>query len=269
LKLRIANIREKGFSLVELLLTLVLILCLAAASVVTFTAVYTSANLDEGADRFQSLIRFAQAEAATTGRKVRLQFVPADEAAIATATDLRASKVTWEADLLNAPGVFEAFTNKAWSEEIVNELVGVTKVASISESGAPMPAAMPMGAAATASPENSEELAEYVGEEFPSITFYPDGSCDSAEVVLASRNDEDQRRTAVRLGGMLGTVTTRTMSASEVEAGEMDADAAAFEEYNELFESSEPVSQGAMQAQSQIENYSDFNTSDAGYAAGY
>jgi hypothetical protein len=68
---------------------------------------------------------------------------------------------------------------------------------------------------------------------------------------------------------MLGTVTTRTMSASEVEAGEMDADAAAFEEYNELFESSEPVSQGAMQAQSQIENYSDFNTPDAGYAAGY
>ena len=263
MKIRIANFRDAGFSLVELLLTLVLILCLAAASVFTFTAIYTSANLDEGSDRFQSLIRFAQAEAATTGRKVRLQFVPAEEAAVATATDLRAIKVTWEADLLNAPGVFEEYTNKAWSEEIVNELVGVTKVESISDSGGPMPSGMPLESAST---ETSAEFAEYAVEEFPSITFYPDGSCDSAEVVLASRNDEDQRRTAVRLGGMLGTVTTRTMTASEVESGETDPDVAAFEEYNELFESSEPV-QGTMQAQSQFENYSDFNTPGASYAA--
>jgi Tfp pilus assembly protein FimT len=124
---------------VELLLTLVLILCLAAASVFTFTAVYQTANLDEGSDRFQTLVRFAQAEAATTGRKVRLQFVPSDAAPLAANSELRAIKVTWEADLLNAPGVFEEYTNKAWSEEIVNELVGVTKVEPMSASGEPMP----------------------------------------------------------------------------------------------------------------------------------
>ncbi|MGZ8920510.1 MAG: GspH/FimT family pseudopilin [Limisphaerales bacterium] len=224
--------RKQGFSLVELLLTLVLILCLAAASVFTFTAIYKSANLDEGSDRFQSLIRFAQAEAATTGRKVRLQFVPNESASLESAAELRTIKVTWEADLLNSPGVFEEYTNKAWSEEIVNELVGVTKVAQISESGEPMPVeSTETGSTAM------EEYSESQG--FPAITFYPDGTCDSAEVVLASRNSDDERRLAVRLGGMLGTMTTRTVSGTDVET--LDADAADFEEFDELYEMGSPV----------------------------
>ncbi|MGZ8901365.1 MAG: GspH/FimT family pseudopilin [Limisphaerales bacterium] len=224
--------RKQGFSLVELLLTLVLILCLAAASVFTFTAIYKSANLDEGSDRFQSLIRFAQAEAATTGRKVRLQFVPNESASLESAAELRTIMVTWEADLLNSPGVFEEYTNKAWSEEIVNELVGVTKVAQISESGEPMPVeSTETGSTAM------EEYSESQG--FPAITFYPDGTCDSAEVVLASRNSDDERRLAVRLGGMLGTMTTRTVSGTDVET--LDADAADFEEFDELYEMGSPV----------------------------
>jgi hypothetical protein len=98
--------------------------------------------------------------------------------------------------------------------------------------------------------DDMSELVEF--DEFPSITFYPDGSSDSAEVVLASRNSDDQRRLAVRLGGMLGTLSTRAVSANEIETGELDPHAAAFEEYNELFESSAPVSE--------VGNYSDFNT---------
>lgn len=255
MRIRIVKVGRLGFSLVELLLTLVLILCLAAASVFTFTAVYRTANLDEGSDRFQSLIRFAQAEAATTGRKVRLQFVPPEESAGLDGAELRAIKVTWEADLLNAPGVFEEYTNKAWSEEIVNELVGVEKVKPLSAAGTEM-LGQDMTQIDPVTTDETSELMESEGlmisEEFPSITFYPDGSSDSAEVVLASRNDEDERRLAVRLGGMLGTVSTRTISAGELENGGLDSEAAALEEYNEMFESSAPVSE--------IENYSDFNT---------
>lgn len=241
-----------GFSLVELLLTLVLILCLAAASVFTFTAVYRTANLDEGSDRFQSLIRFAQAEAATTGRKVRLEFQPTHLETLAEVdSELREIKVTWEADMLNAPGVFEVYTNKAWSEEIVNELVVVEKVASLTESGEPMPTDT---VAADIDPMDPMPTSE----DFPSITFYPDGTSDSAEVVLASRNDEDERRLAVRLGGMLGTVSTRTLSATEVETGDLEADREFEEEFNEVFESSTPVSQP--------DSYADF-TSSGTYAA--
>lgn len=241
--------RAKGFSLVELLLTLVLILCLAAASVFTFTAIYESANLDEGLDRFQSLIRFAQAEASTTGRKVRLQFEAPAELATEGNTELRTIKVTWEADLLNAPGVFQEFTNKAWSEEIVNELVGVEKVQPIQS-----PNSVPM--AETAMPTTGETTdATSLEEEFPSITFYPDGSCDSAEIVLASRNTDDERRLAVRLSGLLGSVSSRTLEADSTALGDESTDSsekseqydspefgeAAYEEYNELYESSQPV----------------------------
>ena len=233
-------LRKSGFSLVELLLTLVLILCLAAASVLTFTAIYQSSNLDEGSDRFQSLIRFAQAEAATTGRKVRLQFVNARPLEENPDAELRDIKVTWEADLLNAPGVFQEYTNKAWSEEIVNELVGVQKVKPLA-----LTDALQNGSEMGSSSGETTDALEFE-EEFPSITFYPDGSCDSAEIVLASRNEEDDRRMAVTLSGLLGSVSTRTLSAHDEDSLEdttatpIDAE---YQEFNELFESSQPVSQ--------------------------
>jgi Tfp pilus assembly protein FimT len=219
---------------------MVLILCLSAASVFTFTAIYRSSNLDEGVDRFQSLIRFAQAEAATTGRKVRLQFVPATPIEANTDADLRNIKVTWEADLLKAPGVFEEYTNKAWSEEIVNELVGVEKV----KTDQPAEQSAQAESTTMATAETSDAAASE--EDFPSITFYPDGSCDSADIVLASRNPEDERRLAVHLSGLLGSVSTRTLNPAGDDAAEESASGEAtnaeYEEFNELFESSQPAS---------------------------
>jgi prepilin-type N-terminal cleavage/methylation domain-containing protein len=209
----------RGFSLVELLLTLVLLLCLAAASVFSYTALHRSANLDEGANRLQSLIRFAQAEAATSGRKVRLEFETGANPVRTEGSEnleLRQIKVTWEADFLHEPGVFQEYTNKAWSENIVNELVGVTKVQPIQSPNAPAKSS-DVGAAATS--DSSKEMSddelfadELPAEEFPSITFYPDGSCDSAEIVLASRNSDDERLMAVRLSGILGSVSSHAVS---------------------------------------------------------
>jgi type II secretory pathway pseudopilin PulG len=217
------NSGRSAFSLVELLLTLVLILCLAAASVFTFTAIFRSANLDEGFDRFQSLIRFAQAEAATTGRKVRLQFEPDSVASAAgDRSELRAIRVTWEADLLNSPGVFQAYTNKGWSEDMVNELVGIEKVQPIRSPNAPQ-SSVP---AESESDETLEDIFEL--EDFPSITFYPDGSCDSAEIVLASRNADDDRRLAVRLSGLLGSVSSRSVASAD----EDSPDSVQSEEYD-------------------------------------
>jgi len=64
---------------------------------------------------------------------------------------------------------------------------------------------------------------ELPAEEFPSITFYPDGSCDSAEIVLASRNSDDERLMAVRLSGILGSVSSHAVSkdsSEEVESSD-------------------------------------------------
>lgn len=233
--IRIAS-RSRGFSLVEILLTLVLILCLAAAAVFSFTAIYRTANLDEGLDRMQALIRFAQAEAATTGRKVRLQFDgPTEE--ISPSAELRRIRVTWEPDYLAAPGVFQTYTNKAWSESMVNELVGVQKVRPLATSAR---AARPPVDPAVLPEESVEDSLDT--DQFPAITFYPDGSCDSATIVLASLNAEDMRRLEVRISGILGTVSSRTVASTDepLESDEA-SDQAAADEFDEMFESAAPV----------------------------
>jgi Tfp pilus assembly protein FimT len=229
-----------AFSLVELLLTLVLILCLAAASVFSYTAMRRSASLDEGANRLQSLIRFAQAEAATTGRKVRLQFETGARPVTESGSDsveLRQIKVTWESDFINAPGVFEVYTNKAWSEDMVNELVGVEKVQPLQSSPTIIPpAANTLETGVTSTNSSDEFLAEQQEapvDSFPAITFYPDGSCDSAEIVLASKNDEDSRRLAVRLSGILGSITSHPVQQESIDD---------FEEWDSADESSSPES---------------------------
>ena len=213
-----------GFSLVELLLTLVLILCLAAASVFSYTALHRTANLDEAVNRLQSLIRFAQAEAATSGRKIQLQFAPAAADLGVEESGLRKIKVMWEPDMLTAPGVFLEHTNKAWSEDLVNELVAVEKVkpinnAPVADPGSFDPAFEPAPALEPDTFANLDEELAAAYDEFPAITFYPDGTCDSAEIILASRNDEDQRRLTVRLSGILGSVTSKPVP-SEGTAGE-------------------------------------------------
>jgi Tfp pilus assembly protein FimT len=235
LRTNVSSRKQNAFSLVELLLTLVLILCLAAASVFCYTAIHKQSNLDEGVDRLQSVIRFARAEAATTGRKVRLKFESeatftgsgsTNDVSLAS-TELRKVKVEWEPDFLTAPGVFQEYTNKAWSEDLVNELVGVEKVLPLDASGAPPKTSDSAETASitstadsdTTSLAGSEEKAESTSndeesssKEFPAITFYPDGSSDSAEIVLASRNDEDSRRIAVRLSGILGSLSSHPVS---------------------------------------------------------
>ena len=240
----------RGFSLVELLLTLVLILCLAAASVFSYTALHRTANLDEGVNRLQSLIRFAQAEAATSGRKIQLQFAPAVSDSAAADAGLRTIKVMWEPDMLTAPGVFLEHTNKAWSEDLVNELVAVEKVKPINN--APVSDPSSFDPAFEPAPVEEPDPFGNPGEElaaafnaFPAITFYPDGTCDSAEIILASRNNDDQRRLAVRLSGILGSVSSKPVAADGGElldsSEELDGPSSGFEN-SAVEQESEPAS---------------------------
>jgi hypothetical protein len=146
----------------------------------------------------------------------------ADVALSTPASELRKIKVEWEADGLKAPGVFQEYTNKPWSEELVNELVAVEKVVPLDAAGAiarntetvdTTPASMTGGTNEAAADEDSSTP---VSNDFPAITFYPDGSSDSAEIVLASVNDEDTRRMAVRVSGILGAITKHPV---EVKSG--------------------------------------------------
>jgi len=55
-----AGTSNKGFSLLELLLVLVIVLMLFSAAVFEFTSMNRGASLLEGADRLESLFRFAR-----------------------------------------------------------------------------------------------------------------------------------------------------------------------------------------------------------------
>jgi len=65
---------QRGYSLVELLLTMSLLLLFTGLAVVSIDALNQRSTLTEGAIRFETLLRFARAEAAQCGRRVRISF---------------------------------------------------------------------------------------------------------------------------------------------------------------------------------------------------
>lgn len=215
---------KRGFSLVELLLTLVLLMCLAAATVFSFSAIHRSSNLDEGVDRLQSVFRFARAQAATSGRKVRIVFEQTKGEI--GGSELKGVRIAWEPDSQKAPGVFETMTNTGWNEDLINDLVGIEEFRAAGQK--PKEAKEDSAKAGSEQMAQAEPVVQETGEqgEAQGITFYPDGSSDSAEIIVASRNTEDARRLSVTLSGMLGSVTTRAVGkdegASDVSSGDFD-----------------------------------------------
>lgn len=220
----------RGFTLVELLLTLVLILLLAAAAVFNLSSLQRGARLDEGAAQFEALLRFARAQAASSGRIVQ---VVCEEASASTSTSTNAAaaaaslgtnlvlSLRWEPDPLGAPGVFEPLPQTPTFLAALEDLVAVVNVHLLDGSSSTSPAAPGFGSPgsgpATSSGTNSTVI--LAGDEStpvsdasqspllpPAITFYPDGSSDSAEFVIISQDEEDPRRLAIRLAGLTGAI---------------------------------------------------------------
>src|SRR5437016_5466525 len=94
----------QGFTLIELLLALVLVLAMASAMVFSFSTLLGGTQLEEGAGQVESLIRFARAHAANSGRKVQLLF---GEEKDSNSTGGNGIRVAWEADPLGDPGTYE------------------------------------------------------------------------------------------------------------------------------------------------------------------
>jgi type II secretory pathway pseudopilin PulG len=272
----------RAFSLVELLLTLVLVMGLLASSVMYFTGAFTRSGLDEGAEQFVTLVRYAQAEAANSGRKVRLTFElddsldggggqasptrasvpdPAGEGAgSGWGSSLRRIVVEWEPDALQRPGTFEVIPRKVWADPAINELIGVEGMRSLLEPQSPGAggqtdagsgdsvvrslgdSAFDVGSddnglwtedslawESSGMPDDEEVMVTSNAVEVtPSLhmTFYPDGTCDPFEVVIASRRDSDARRVAVRIHGSLGRVSKEVMETGVGGAPDADLDGA-------------------------------------------
>ena len=202
-----------AFSLLELLLVVSLLMLFGSAAVLSLAPLWRTAPLEEGVGRLEGLLRFARAEAAQQGRRVRLQasrpsFTSMSPAAIV----IPIVRVQWEPEPLRQPGVFVPNLTTAPLAESLSDLVRVESVRRLAPEGAP--SAEP--AESTASPSSTSTGAyEDPGStafggftsptDWPPITFYPDGSSDSAEILLAVADPSDSRRMLVRWNGVSGT----------------------------------------------------------------
>jgi type II secretory pathway pseudopilin PulG len=191
------------------LLTVSLVALLVGAVVFNFSSAANGARLNEGAGQVEALFRFARAHAETTGRQVRIQFPEAESgdtaevlAAEAPGTTVR---VTWEADPIGAPGVFQDLPEAATYVQSISGLVSIQQV-------------------------QAEVAGADLGVGLGDLEAEPGSlsrSGDSVEVLLTSRDEEDARRLTLRWMGITGAI--RRQIVAEVESAESEPPAPATE----------------------------------------
>ncbi len=190
----------QGFTLIELVLATVLLLLLLGAAVFNYSTLQRGTTLDEGVAQLETLLRYSQAQAAITGRKVQLVFEEeVDEGITVAFGNLRA---VWEPDPLGQPGQLSDLPGAA---DLVSHLVDLVQVESVRPfepgEGLPVPSSQTNDAA------GANALAELMTPDYqPPISFFPDGSSDSADITVAARDPEDLRRVTVRLIGLTGAI---------------------------------------------------------------
>jgi type II secretory pathway pseudopilin PulG len=196
----------QGFTLVELLLVVVLVMLLFGAVIFNFSSLTDHAVLDEAATRLETLFRFARAHAANTGRQVRVVF---DESSgTNSAAGAVRIRLEWEPDPLGEPGVFAAVEESALQADDLLERVRIESVELGNGSAENAPKDETMSEADTLL------LDELSPDLFPAIAFFPDGSSDSATIVLTEPETEKPRQLRLHLNGLTGATTRETISES-------------------------------------------------------
>ena len=195
-----------GFTLVEIMLVLVLLVALAAAGALSLFALRQESRFNDEVFRLESALRMARAEAARTGFRIRL--VPDADAGTLT--------ILWEPQPLEAPEQFVPFTGATWGEMAQLDYLRLTRCELTS--AAPL-ISLPPGATdqTSGSPPSalvaSQPAAGASSDQAPmqTLTFFPDGSADSAEIELVSRDPTDTRHAIVDLSP-LGHITAQILS---------------------------------------------------------
>jgi Tfp pilus assembly protein FimT len=206
---------QAGFALVEILLVAMLLLLFTSAAVMNLAPLWQGARLDEGVGQLESLLRFARAEAAQQGRRLQLQVQApsASESDGITVSNQTAVQVRWEPEPLDQPGVFVESQATAALARSVTENVRIEHVRRLESSAEPTaftsvgePGTMP-------SYETPAATAFEPTVEWPPIMFYPDGSSDSAEILVGSAEATDSRRMVVKWNGLSGSAARQEMDA--------------------------------------------------------
>jgi len=181
-----------GLTLLEITLALGLVVMLLGVGIASFRGALDEVKISDSITRLSALLRSARAEAANTGRCYRLSFdVETGQPAMAV-----------ESDPLGAPGEF--FVYSAWWVDRAELPAGVRLIRCELTGDA---AWMAMAAAARRDGDDESSFAD--------VTFYPDGSSDSATILLAEDADEPAWGVEIKLNGVDGTIHTRDIDTEE------------------------------------------------------
>lgn len=266
-----------AFTLVELLLTLVLLLLLFGAVVFNYSTLSHGARLDHGAEQLETLFRFARAQAAASGRQVRIVFANpvlglsgGTNGSVTSAPAATQGKsgpilgssssgmgtnaplaVVWEPDPYGAPGQFVPLRE---AQPFVD---GILEALEVVEVHLPSPerasslwgwngysaVADKMSQSGDANPGHSTARPPSTSEDVSGapiqVGFFPDGSSDSIEVTIGAVDEDDSRKMLLSLSGVSGKIIRKTL--------ELDADGRPLDDATpgerERTDANEPVSE--------------------------
>jgi prepilin-type N-terminal cleavage/methylation domain-containing protein len=188
---------RNGFTLIETVLAMAVLVLLAGVVTFTMFGRVQDEYLDEGSQRFETVLRMARAEAANQGRKIRLSWNATEERLV----------VLWEPEPLAEPGQFVEHTSASWTSNLPSELIKVIRCKREDDTE---------GDGSLTEPTSAFTSTEDVNTTL--IDFYPDGSSESALFELASRDEADLRRAVIEFDGFNYLISTHIFSPSELEA---------------------------------------------------
>ena len=178
-------------------MAMLLIALLLGVGMVSLAGWSQSRRLDEGARRFETLLLMARADAANLGKKLRVAFQETQDGQVEI-------QILWEADPLGAPQLFTEYSACTWLHYLPAALVEVRRCE--------------LSASSDYRLMESEQMREEGASDLAldAITFYPDGSCDSAVIELASTSEHDDRAALIEIHGLTGSITSRILTPSEL-----------------------------------------------------
>lgn len=187
------DVREaepKGFTLLELVLAIVLLMLLSGAIVFSFTNLQKRTQLDEGVNRLITVVRYAKAHAATAGRPMQFQLVQGTNDLLNDSS----IRVFWEPDPTDNPGQLADLRETLPMIEALNDLV---------KCQLPDP------------PSPNAELETVDDTVLKRFVLHPDGSADPGKLIVTSRDGEDDRRFLFEIIGITGELKKRELNTNE------------------------------------------------------
>lgn len=123
---------QNGFTLIELLLVVVVLMIFMASAVFYMSPALRGVQLEEGAARFESMFRFASAEATQTGQRMLVRFVSTNDF---LGREGYVPRVLVEKDPTGNPGSFSELQDVSWLNLGIGELVSVISITHLNGDG--------------------------------------------------------------------------------------------------------------------------------------